>query len=160
MMIISKRIIYVLLIATLTSCSQTKSLNDREKEIVIGEITEMFNNYHSDIKADGLKAEFKYLDESSDFFWVPPGYESTLTYDSVKSILEITHQSFKSVQFRWETLQIFPLSDEIANYSGIVRGIMTDTSGVINTMRIIESGTVIKRPEGWKILSGQSAILN
>jgi len=159
-MIISKRILYVILIAALTSCSQTKSLDDREKEIVIAEINEMFNNYHKDIKAGGLIAEFKYLDESSDFFWVPLGYVSALSYDSVKSILEINHQSFKSVEFSWESLQVFPLSDEIANYSGVVKGIMTDTSGVINRMRIIESGTVIKRLEGWKLLSGQSAILN
>lgn len=119
----------------------------------------MFNNYHNDIKKDGLTAEFKYLDHSSDFFWVPPGYSSALTYDSVNSILMTNAKLYSEILFEWDTLQIFPLTKEIANYSGIVKGTMTDTSGIETSVLIIESGTVIKRPDGWKLLSGQSAIL-
>jgi len=37
---------------------------------------------------------------------------------------------------------------------------MIDTSGIKSSAIIIESGTVIKRSDGWKLLSGQSAILN
>jgi len=36
---------------------------------------------------------------------------------------------------------------------------MIDTSGVKSSVQIIESGTVIKRKDGWKLLSGQSATL-
>lgn len=156
---ISKNLIVLLFIAVLTSCSQTKTLDEHEKAEISSEITDMFNDYHKDILDGGLLAEFKYLDESSDFFWVPPGYASALSYDSVKSILEVNHKLLQSADFSWESLQIFPLSNEIANYSGIVEGIMTDTSGLASNVRIIESGTVIKRSDGWKILNGQSAIL-
>ncbi len=55
---------------------------------------------------------------------------------------------------------MFPLSEKIANYSGIVKGSMIDTSGIKASVLIIESGTVIKRLDGWKLLSGQSAVLN
>lgn len=156
---VSKNLFYLLIIASLTSCSQTKSLTEEEKVEITGDVKAMFNDYHRDILADGLIAEFKYLDKSSDFFWVPPGYESSLSYDSVKSILETNNKSLQSVDFSWESLQVFPLSIDIANYTGIVKGIMTDTAGVRSRMRVIESGTVIKREDGWKILSGQSAVL-
>lgn len=43
---------------------------------------------------------------------------------------------------------------------GIVKGSMLDTSGIKASILIIESGTVIKRSDGWKLIRGQSAILN
>ena len=155
-----KQIFGIVILMTLTSCSQTDKLNESEKELIINDVIEMFGNYHNDIRKDGLTAEFKYLDQSSDFFWVPPGYKSALSYDSVRQILEINAKSFQAIEFNWDTLQVFPLSDKIANYSGIVKGSMIDTSGIKSSVIIIESGTVIKRSDGWKLLSGQSAILN
>ena len=143
----------------LNSCVQTEKLTEVEKEHVVSEIAMMFDNYHNDIRKEGLTAEFKYLDQSTDFFWVPPGYKSALSYDSVHSILVNNAKLFNEVLFEWDTLQIFPLTKEIANYSGIVEGSMTDTSGTVTRLLIIESGTVVKRPDGWKLLSGQSAVL-
>ncbi|MCH8872622.1 hypothetical protein IH824_07605 [candidate division KSB1 bacterium] len=155
-----KQIFGIVILMTLTSCSQADKLNESEKELIINDVIEMFGNYHNDIRKDGLTAEFKYLDQSTDFFWVPPGYKSALSYDSVRQILEINAKSFQAIEFNWDTLQVFPLSDKIANYSGIVKGSMIDTSGIKSSVIIIESGTVIKRSDGWKLLSGQSAILN
>ena len=142
---------------TLLACSPAERVNKFDKEAITESVKQMFENYHNDIKENGLTAEFHYLDHSSDFFWVPPGYQSALNYDSVKAILEKNAKKFSNVQFHWDTLQIFPLSNEIANYSGIVGGFLKDTSGVASTISIIESGTVIKRKDGWKLLSGQSA---
>ena len=149
-----------LIILTLISCYGIKETDSLDKESIIEDVTLMLDNYHEDIAKEGLTAEFRYLDESSDFFWVPPGYQTALSYDSVKSILEMNAKAFRSIEFSWDTLQVFPLSNRIANYSGIVSGLMTDTSGVESTISIIESGTIIKREDGWKLLSGQSAILN
>ena len=156
----TKQIFGILLLVALISCFQSDKLNDSEKELIINDVIEMLDNYHDDIRKDGLTAELKYLDQSTDFFWVPPGYKSTLSYDSVRHILESNAKSFQAIDFNWDTLQVFPLSDNIANYSGIVKGSMIDTSGIKSSVLIIESGTVIKRPDGWKILSGQSALLN
>jgi hypothetical protein len=149
----------VIIILLLNSCVQPEQLNDTEKDIIISDVKEMFNNYHSDIKKEGLTAEFKYLDQTSNFFWVPPGYNSALDYDSVYSILVNNAKMFSEVIFKWNTLQVFPLTEEIANYSGVVEGSMTDTSGIVNSVLIIESGTVVKRFDGWKLLNGQSAVL-
>jgi hypothetical protein len=149
----------VIIILSLNSCVKNEGLNASEKEQIIADVNDMFNNYHSDIRKEGLTAEFKYLDQSPDFFWVPPGYNSALTYDSVYSILEANAKLFSEVIFEWDTLQIFPLTKGIANYSGIVKGSMMDTSGKVAFVLIIESGTVIRRSDGWKLLSGQSAVL-
>ena len=156
----TKQIFGILILVTLISCFQSDKLNDSEKELIINDVIEMLDNYHDDIRKDGLTAELKYLDQLTDFFWVPPGYKSTLSYDSVRHILESNAKSFQAIDFNRDTLQVFPLSDNIANYSGIVKGSMIDTSGIKSSVLIIESGTVIKRPDGWKILSGQSALLN
>ncbi|GBF20628.1 hypothetical protein DHD05_10470 [Arenibacter sp. N53] len=100
------------------------------------------------------------MDDSPDFFWVPPGYSSALSFDSVEIILNASHKALQSVKMEWDTLQIFPLTNEIANYFGIVEGVMVDTSGLESAISIIESGTIIKRESGWKLLSGQSEILD
>lgn len=149
--------IFVLLF--LVSCTTSTDLNVADKEEIIAEVSEMFEAYHNDIRMDGLTAEFAYLDDSEDFFWVPPGYNSALSYDSVRSILLTNAKLFKAVMFAWDTLQIFPLTFDIASYSGIVSGSMTDTTGNVSKVLIIESGTVIRRSDGWKILSGQSAVM-
>lgn len=155
-----KQFIGFLILTMLFSCNKSSTLHKQQKEQIAHEIIKMFDDYHHDIKKDGLTAEFKYLDQSDDFFWVPPGYKNALAYDSIRTILEINAKSFRAIEFRWDTLQIFPLSQKIANYSGIVRGSMIDTSGVKSSIVIIESGTVIKRSDGWKLLSGQSAVLD
>ena len=142
---------------TLWACTPAKDSTDFNKEAVIIEVTQMFDNYHRDIQEKGLTAEFDYLYPSDDFFWVPPGYTSALTYDSVKTILEMNAKHFRKVEFHFDTLKIFPITNEMANYSGIVSGTMEDTSMLKTKVAIIESGTIIKRKDGWKLLCGQSA---
>lgn len=141
----------------LVSCSTPGSLSEKDKAQIREDILEMFGNYFGDIKKDGLHAEFNYLDNSDDFFWAPPGYHSTLTYDSVRAILEVNAVNLEQVEFDWDTLQIFPISHNIATYSGIVRGSILNTNGDRSNVLMIESGTLIKREDGWKLLSGQSA---
>lgn len=136
---------------------ETKEL---DKAQIIGEIEIMFNDYHDAIKQNGLPAEFEYLDDSEDFYWVPPGYQSAIKYDSIKAILIQNNKSIQSIAFEFERLEVFPLTSEIANYSGIVKGKMTDTAQVTSTFKIIESGTLVKRKNGWKLLNGQSRNLN
>ncbi|MFD2823158.1 hypothetical protein ACFS5M_05720 [Lacinutrix iliipiscaria] len=152
-----KSFILFILSCSLIACSQNNNpLSETEKQKISSEIIEMFNDYHEAIKTEGLVAEFDYLDDSSDFYWVPPGYNSALTIDSVKTILTQNSKFIKSIEFSFESIEIFPLKNTIANYSGIVKGTMIDTSNANTTFRIIESGTLIKRKAGWKLLSGQS----
>ncbi|MCB0595301.1 MAG: hypothetical protein H6557_25730 [Lewinellaceae bacterium] len=154
-----KTIIFLFATLLLLSCQPEKQSPAFDKAATAESARLMLHDYHAAIKREGLTGEFPYLDSSSDFFWVPPGYTSALPYDSVRTILEANAGAFTSVEFRWDTLQLFPLSAEIVNYTGIVTGKMVDTAGARIATSIIESGTLIRREEGWKLLSGQSAVL-
>ncbi len=154
-----KQIIHLLFLTILISCTDVQETNTFEADQVEKEVRAMFDQYHAAIEQSGLTGEFDYLDTSDDFFWVPPGYESALNYDSVRAILEGNAPMFQSVSFHFDTLQVFSLTSTLANYTGIVSGEMTDTAGANSTVRIIESGTAIKRKSGWKLLCGQSAAL-
>ncbi len=156
-----RKLSYVVLLLFITiACNSSNTSTDFNKDRVTKNVLSMFDSYHYDISKEGLTAEFKYLDASDDFFWVPPGYNSTLSYDSIRHILEKSAKAFQTVIFSWDTIQVFPLTNEIANFTGIVNSHMVDTSGTSLTFKIIESGTLIKRKSGWKLLSGQSAILD
>jgi hypothetical protein len=147
-----------LLLVLLVSCNeQTGSFSEQQVE---KEARRMLINYHHDIQQDGLLAEFNYLDSSDQFFWIPPGYEVPLSYDSVRKILEGNAPLFLQADFQWDTLNVIPLSEKIATYAGVVIGKMTDTTGQITISTILESGTLIKRDNGWNLLSGQSVLLN
>jgi len=155
-----KSLIFLIFLACL-SCgrSESKIVIEIDSLSIKSEVREMLHSYHQSIKEFGLIGEFEYLDHSAEFFWVPPGYQTALTYDSVESILKQSAKGFKSAEFSWDTLRLSVLSPSIVNYTGIVSGTMIDTSDVVTEVSIIESGTIIKRPNGWKLLSGQSATI-
>lgn len=146
-----------LLSILLMCCSPSDSFTDDQKAVVSSDVRTMLDAYFSDIASEGLRAEFRYLENSEDFFWVPPGYSSALTYDSVRTILEESAGMFCSVEFSWDTLRIVPLSYNLATYTGRVRSMMVDTTGTMNIFRMLETGLVRRDANGrWWILSGQS----
>jgi len=152
------RFFFLIILLTFTSCKDEVSTLKQpiDKERISVEILQMFDTYHAAIKENGLEAEFDFLDNSSDFFWVPPGYKSAQSYNQVKNALIENNKAIKSIQFKFDTIKVYPLGNSIANYSGIVSGKMLDTSNTVSTFKIIESGTLIKRENGWKLLNGQS----
>ena len=151
---------YIFLLIATFVCHSQASLNKKEKEIITQEIKIMLNNYHNDIVKDGIEDELMYLDTSSDFFWVPPGYNSPLNYESIKDILLSNSKAINYIEFSWETIKIFPLTKKIASYSGIAKCVEVGDNLTSMTFRIIESGTLIKRGDDWKFLNGQSRLLD
>jgi len=145
---------------TLFSCGQTDQLTTDEQKAIVESIQQTMNNYYKDIRTSGLTAEFKYLDNSSDFFWVPPGYSSAISYDSVAAILKQSAPLYKSIDNSFDTLRIIPLSKELAAYTARLNSIMTDTTGKISKFSLVETGLLIKRQDGWKLLNGQTSILD
>ena len=143
----------------LGSCSRDSALKDSEKIVLATEVREMLNNYYLDIRKSGLLAEFNYLDSSADFCWIPPGYTRPISFDSVSKILRQNAPMYRSINNSFDTLTIIPLSREIAVYSGRLRSTMTNTSNASTTLSLVETGTVIKRKTGWKLLSGQTSLL-
>lgn len=143
-----------------SSCRQSAPLTENEKTNIIAEVRLTLGNYYGDIRKSGLTAEFKYLDNSPDFFWVPPGFSSPLSYDSVVAVIKKNAPNYKSVDNSFDSLKIIPLTKEIATYTGRLKSTMMDTSGKVATFSLIESGVLIRRTDGWKLLSGQTAVLN
>ena len=152
---------YILFFAVfIFSCSQPSTeMTDSGKITVINEVKQMLSSYNADIRKGGLTAEFIYLDNSPGFFWVPPGYQQALSYDSVVSVIKRSAQSFKSIINSWDTLRIFPLTKELATYTGRLRSEIVDTSDNVSSYILIETGVTIKRRSGWKLLCGQTAFL-
>jgi hypothetical protein len=141
------------------SCKPVIKHKEYDKKLVIEEATNTLNNYYQDISKQGLLAEFKYLDSSKEFFWVPPGYASAINYDSVKHILTQNATAFRSIQNQFETLQIIPLSETLASYTGRIQSTITDTTGKTSVIRLLETGVLIYRKNGWKLYNGQTSML-
>ena len=142
------------------SCHQSASpLSATQKNNISGEIKQTLAGYYSDIEKKGLLAEFKYLDSSSDFFWVPPGFTSSISFDSVAAILKKNAPLLRSVINSWNTLQIFPISEELATYSGKLHSKIIDTTGKMSETDLMESGVIIKRAGKWKLLCGQTSVI-
>lgn len=151
---------FLIVLIIILSYSCTPVFTDAEKSIVAAEAKQMLDNYYSDIKNEGLTAEFKYLDNSDEFFWIPPGYHNSIPYDSVVSILTQNAPALKSIHNSWDTLRVIPLTKELASYTGRLHSSMTDTTGRTTEYALVETGLLIRRKDGWKLLSGQTSMLN
>jgi hypothetical protein len=141
------------------SCGES-SLTVAEQKVVNEDVHQTLINYCNDVKKSGLVAEFNYLDSSTDFYWIPPGYSDSISYDSVAAILKRNAPKYRSIDNTFEILEITPQTNERATYSGRLRSVTTDTSGKAMTFILIENGTMVKRESGWKLLNGKTAVIS
>ena len=153
-----KYLTIIFIVLTISSCRQTSMLTETERSQIIDSIRQTLHNYYADIRQKGLTAEFGYLDHSKDFCWIPPGYSTPISYDTVMAILIRKAPVYRSIDNTWDSLQINPLSHEVAAYSGRIHSSMTDSSGKTSVFALTETGFVIKRKDGWKLLSGQTSV--
>jgi len=152
------KILCSLLILILLSCGPSGG-SGADNDSVRNEIKNTIDNYYSDIRKEGLLAELKYLDSSHQFFWVPPGYLNYAGYDSVAAAIRRNAASLKSVDNRYDSLLILPLTGSYAQF--VMRTISTavDAAGDTSRTAFIETGVMVKRKDGWKFLSGQTTVL-
>jgi hypothetical protein len=61
---------------------------------------------------------------------------------------------------KFDSLVIKPLSLEIATYTGLIKSMTIDKNGTVMSFSLMETGVVIKRKSGWKLLSGQTSMIN
>ena len=140
------------------SCNQSNHSSGKNDD-VRNEIKTTFDNYYNDIRKQGLLAELKYLDSSAQFFWVPPGYLNYAGYNSIAAAIKENAATLKSIDNRYDSLLIVPLTDNYAQFA--VRTISTAVTATGDSSRtaFIESGVMVKRKGGWKFLSGKTSIL-
>lgn len=153
-----KNLSIFLVLVLFVSCSQS-SKSSADTDAIQKEIKTTIDNYYSDIRKEGLLAEFKYLDSSEQFFWVPPGYLNYAGYDSIAAAIRRNAASLKSIDNRYDSLLIVALTNQYAQF--VVRTVSTivDAAGDTSKTAFIESGVMVKRKNGWKFLSGQTSLL-
>ncbi len=151
----------VLLLAVSFSCKRGDSIwNDETADIVRKEVTATLQQYHRDIEAKGMLGEIPYLDSSDEFSWYAPGYDGPIGYDSVVSVLTQMAPMYTKIDHTWDTLAVTPASEIQAIYTGVVTTIMMDTLGRTSTLRFKETGTIVRRKDGWKLQSGKTEMIN
>jgi len=154
------KFVCVICIVVLVGCKGDHTRLSADEALKIeSEVRLLFDHYFEAVRKEGLTAEFQYLDQSSEFFWVPPGYENPISYDSVAAFLTLNAPKFVLVENTFDTLRIIPLTTALATYAAKLRSVMTDTAGNVSSVNLIETGLVIKRKDGWKLLSGQTSLL-
>jgi hypothetical protein len=139
--------------------AKPSGLTEKEANLVRKETITMLNAYNNAIRSKGLLAEFEYLDSSKQFSWFPPGFSTWISYDSVASVLRANSPKLKSVNNSWDTLRIEPIARDLAAYTGVLLSETEDTSGKITRVRLKETGVLIRRNDKWKLLTGQTAVL-
>jgi hypothetical protein len=154
-----KSLLRGILLVLLASCRSSTSLDPAKQAEIAAAAKQALKNYYDDLRAAGLLAEFKWLDSSASFFWIPPGYASPINFDSVAKIIRSNSLAIKSIDENWEELHIHTLSDEIVSYSGRLHSLTIDTAGNKHSTRLVETGILVKRAAGWKLLCGQTNIL-
>jgi hypothetical protein len=155
-----KRFFALTLILIMAACTSPDAFPDAEKANIIQEVKQTLENYCKDIGSSGLKAEFRYLDSSADFFWVPPGYSGAISYDSVATVIRRNAPKYRSVNNSFTSLRIIPLTSRLATYTGTLSSAMTDSLNKVTVFSLVETGVMIKRKEGWKLLHGQTAVVD
>lgn len=137
----------------LLSCNRGDHVWNEESNRVAMEVRKTLLESFEEVNAVAPIAELKYIDTSSLFSWQPPGYDAPIDFDSVKSIL-IQNTSACSKSFvSWDSLQIFPQSKNKAKYIGKITMVRN-----MDTIRLLEEGHLIKREDGWKLVSGKTVI--
>lgn len=149
----------VLLSIAVVTCKPDAPLTGSERDMIRKEVTKTLHDYLADVHRLGLTAELKYLDHSSDFYWVPPGYASPISYDSVASVLRQSAPMLRSVYNTWDTLRITVHTRSHAGYTGRLHSVIIDSSGNVSENTLIETGFLIRRESGWKLLNGQTSFV-
>jgi hypothetical protein len=156
-----QKIILILLMALgLAACRNQTELSEREETKVRDEVKAMLYKYNDAVREQGLQAEFAYIDNSDRFFWVPPGATAPLPFDTVLAMISRNAGQMRLVNNSFDMLTVTPLTSMLAAYSARIRSATTDVQGRDTVLSLVETGMVIKRKEGWKLLCGQTGICN
>ncbi len=148
---------WVLLIASCGPKVEPKvSFNPANTE---AEVRTMLADYAEAQRQNGVLGELPFLDTTDAFFWVPPGYTKAINGDSVRAVLQKFAPSIRSVDGHWLALDVHPLNDSIAVYTGRLRATNISIAGDSTTHELLETGVVARRVDGWKLLGGHTTVL-
>ena len=156
-----RKFILLIFIPLLIKCGNREtSSNVPDRKNIIASATKALQDYYEDMRTNGMLAEFNWQDSSSDYFWVPPGYSGPISFDSVAKEIRRIALLVKKVDVRWEKLEVLPLTAEYVTYTGRLSSTITDRTGRTTTNRFLETGILVRKQNGWKLLCGQTGKLS
>src|SRR5678815_3144029 len=150
-----KFVLMILGISCMLSCHRGDHFGKEESNRVAIEVRQTLENYYKDVNAEGPMAEFRYLDSTDMFSWLPPGFAGPIGFDSVRTILLQNAASGVRSIASWDSLEIFPESNDKARYTGKITFIAEG-----DTVHMSEEGHVIRRADGWKMVTGKTVFSN
>lgn len=109
-----------------------------------------------DYEAEDFDAVMSHLDTSRNFFWIYPPDTVPVTREIFAEVLRWEFDMNNPIRYKWDTIQVIPLSSDLAYYQGRGHKVETDTSKIEHVVIGFQSAIVIRREEGWKLLSGQT----
>ena len=121
-----------------------------EFSVVIKEIKEASRELTDAIKKDPQFAKDVALDINNN--------KTYLDVPGSDDLKETSYALYKEIDNKFESLTIEAISLDSAMYSGKIRSIITDTTNNPITMYLNEKGKLIKRKDGWKLLSGETSL--
>ena len=142
-----------------SSCRQAEKTKTDADSNIVQQVKSTLEEISDAIKMHGITAEFKWIDSSADFFWVPPGFESPLSYDSVAKIMRSNSGRFKQVEEKWDLLEIQPLGNDHAVFTGRITSRTVDTANHSQEHQVVETGIMIRKGDGWKLHCGHTSLI-
>jgi len=151
------RFFILVLCGLIASCRS--GLTEKEISQISDSVKITLKNYYDDVEHNGLNAEFKYLDSSNDFYWIPPGFDHPIGYDSIALMIRENATSFVQVKNRFDSLDVKVHNRDTASYVAVISSESTTSSGEEYGGILREKGVMIKRKGGWKLLHGETKSL-
>lgn len=140
-------------------CNHSPRFDDKAKQEVGSDVAATLHAYHVAICERGLLAEFAYLDSSEDFHWLPPGSAADWGFDSVARAIRVNAALLAETCGRWKHLEVYPIAWDTARYQGELEIKSRLVTGDTMTQRLKENGVMVRRADGWKLLSGKTEMM-
>ena len=147
-----------LIVGSFLSCDQEAKLTNDQKYEIINSVKKSQEQFCLDYEAEDFDAVMSHLDTSRNFFWIYPPETVPVTREIFAEVLKREFEMNNPIKFIWDTIQVVPLSSDLAYYQGRFHRVETDTSEIEQVGITFVSAIVIRREEGWKLLSGQNCL--
>jgi len=148
----------LLCLLPLLSCQRSTDLSDSQRAAVIQGVQQLAVQFFDDVRTHNAAAVIAHLDSSEAFFWVFPPDTGAVSRATIAEGLRAELESYPSIEGRWLTMRVEPLTATLASYTGVFEQVSTSVDGNAVRTQGIETAVVILRDNGWKFLSGQTTL--
>ena len=149
-----KNLIALCVIAFLCSCGND-GMGEFDNINTADAIKGMFNKQAEQTKKEGMISKLKYDAHALEGFWILDG--NLIEDDSLKSIYTNWDKHNKIVDYKLESVQVFPINTTNAAYHYQTEIVYIDSAKTERTLKQLESGVVTKVAEKWLYLNGNTS---